>query len=500
MLGGISVVGFPLVIPAISETPLFEGTPRELAAFLSSGGLYYIATSNRSTAEKFRFGWMAGMTFFVGLLYWLTIAMGEFGGMPWWQIIPVFTLLTGYCALYWGAAAAFPTPLKMREELCALSFALGWVLLEYARGHLLTGFPWGELGYSQARALPLAQWASIGGVHLVTFIVALGGALFVNYIRLRRTPKMLSSAIYFALYFATTWGGGHLLLRHIPPAQGKLEVGVIQGNIAQSVKNKSSEHRDAIISTYLDGSIEALGKGAERLVWPEAAWPNYLPTKLQQFPLGTLGAPLYAGAPAFERKPSLKHYNSVFWVDASGSVGGRQDKNHLVPFGEYVPMRWLLPVERFVPGLLDFSRGEQISLLGSPPAGVLICFDGVFPKLAAQATKSGAGWLINATNDGWYGISSAPYQHHDFYIFRAIENRRWVVRAANTGLSSMVDARGILQKTTALNQQTTLVGPIEIRQDLTLYSRYQDRWIGLAAMLLAFLFGLGRFRRRRSSS
>ena len=261
-------------------------------------------------------------------------------------------------------------------------------------------------------------------------------------------------------------------------------VGIVQGNIEQRIKNKSPEFRKEIITRYYDGSLRVLKAGAEILVWPEAAWPGYLNTQLKRFPMPDLGVPLLVGAPAFDAGAERRHFNSAFWVDNQGLILGRHDKNHLVPFGEYVPMRWLLPVNRFVPGLMDFSAGESMAPLGVPPAGILICFDGVFPELAREATLQGASWLVNMTNDGWYGVSSAPYQHRDFYVFRAVENRRWVVRAANTGVSAIIDHFGRIRHETDLNQETVLAASIQLRSERSPYTYGGDWWLFGAGLVV----------------
>ena len=487
LLGVVGALSFPLVVPPLGTTPLFETLPRELGAFICIAGLFCYARSSKTLKEKFWFGTTSGFSFFAVLLYWLTIAMSDFGEMPWWQVIFVFTLLVSYCACYWGLGVILIHKIGPNSPLAALAFASSWVLVEYCRGFLLTGFPWGELGYSQARVLPLAQWASIGGVHAVTFLVALGGSLIGNIAASIKTKQAFFGVAHLALFAFISWGGGVLLLNAAPKAQSKQRIGIVQGNIKQSLKNKSNQHRQAIIRRYRNGSLRALEKRAEVLIWPEAAWPAYINTQSQYFSLLELDSPVYIGAPSFALGPQRRHFNSVFWVEPDGTIGGRQDKNHLVPFGEYVPLRWLLPVNRFVPGLVDFSAGSGISPLGEPPAGVLICFDGVFPEFAREAVQNGATWLINSTNDAWYGVSSAPYQHLDFYIFRAIENRRWIARAANTGISAVIDAKGQIRAKTELNSEDTIVSELIVRSDLSIYGRFGDRWLIFAGLLFALL-------------
>jgi apolipoprotein N-acyltransferase len=274
-------------------------------------------------------------------------------------------------------------------------------------------------------------------------------------------------------------------------------VGSVQGNIEQSRKNRSHAHQRSIKERYLQQSERARKAGADLLVWPEAAWPGYLSTALERLPLSPLGVPLILGSPAYTPGDQRQHLNSAFHIDADGNIKGRYDKVHLVPFGEYVPLRALLPVEKFVPGLIDFSAGASFAPIGSPPAGALICFDGVFPRIARQEVLAGAEWLVNLTNDGWYGISSAPYQHLDFYVFRAIENARFVVRAANTGISAAIGPRGDIIARTRLGEQTYLLPTVAPLKGTTLYTRFGD-WV--VALSLGGLVAGAVFRKRGRSA
>jgi apolipoprotein N-acyltransferase len=200
-----------------------------------------------------------------------------------------------------------------------------------------------------------------------------------------------------------------------------------------------------------------------------------------KLPSEPLGAPLLTGVGLYEAGEAPRLFNSAIFVDGGRWITGRYDKRHRVPFGEFVPFRALLPVGKVVPGSLDFTPGESAAPIGEPPLGVLICYDGVFPELARASAREGAGLLVNLTNDGWYGVSSAPWQHRDFYVLRAIETGKPVLRAANNGLSALIDARGRIVVQTALDASVALVVEARPRAGTTVYVLLGD-WL-LAACL-----------------
>ncbi|MBI3178422.1 MAG: apolipoprotein N-acyltransferase, partial [Deltaproteobacteria bacterium] len=343
------------------------------------------------------------------------------------------------------------------------------------RGILLTGFPWGLWGYSQARNLPLAHLASLGGVYAVSLVVALAGA-YVAEALVARSRAALLRVLAFA---AAAHGAGAVLLWSRAHDSGEpLRVAIVQGNIDQDIKNRDLEFRNHILDRYLN--LTAKAGGVDLVVWPEATFPGYLPIEIRRVPVLRFGHPLLFGVSTRERGPPLRLRNSAVWVEADGRVAGTYHKQHLVPFGEYVPLRFMLPVDKFVPGMVDFTPGDGGAPLGDPKTGVLICYDGIFPELARGEVRLGAALLANLTNDGWYGVSSAAYQHRDFYVLRAIETDRWVIRAANTGISAFVSPWGRLSGDTALNETTLTHGQVWPRQGHTPYVLLGD-WLAAAA-------------------
>jgi apolipoprotein N-acyltransferase len=219
------------------------------------------------------------------------------------------------------------------------------------------------------------------------------------------------------------------------------------------------------------------------IVWPESALPFYL----QAEPLyaarvralaAELKSPMVVGSPAFERDgETMRFLNSAFLISSKGEVLGRSDKLHLVPFGEYVPLAKLLPfVNKMVAGIGDFSPGKAAVPLETERGklGVLVCFEGIFPEIARAYVKEGATLLVNITNDAWFGRSSAPYQHLSMVVFRAVENRVPVVRAANTGISSVIDSKGHIQAMSPLFEETSVSAQVRPGEGKTFYNRYGD--------------------------
>lgn len=494
--GLAGALAFPLVLPGLARAPMLDAWPRELGIFLCAGALYALTFSTRSRREVALLGAMAGAVFFAVLIFWLDVAMTEFGRMPRWQSVPVVSLLIVYCAAYWALLPVLArglTSLAWVPPSCA--FALAVVLTEWLRSVMLTGFPWGLLGYSQARNLPLAQAASLAGVFGVSFLVALLAALGVDYLRARHTPQALKRGLGLTAITAVVYAYGLVRLTDDGGAGQAVRVALLQGNIDQHTKNRSQLHRERILGTYTALTQDAARAGAEVAIWPEAAWPGALDVALERLPR-SLPLPVLIGASTYTPGPPRRAHNSAFWIEADGRVAGRYDKLHLVPFGEYVPLRGILPVEKVVPGLLDYSPGTSAAPLAAQRWGVLICYDGIFPEISRAHVRAGAELLANLTNDAWYGVSSAPYQHRDFYTLRAIETDRWVARATNTGVSAFFDPRGRVREPTQLGAQGMSIHEVQRRTSTTLYVLLGD-WLVLVALAVAGAALLERFAARR---
>lgn len=458
--------------------------------------------------RPFRSGFVAGVGFFALVLYWLNIVMVTFGKLHPLLSLVAYVLLVAYLALFFGAAtwAAW----RLEEKLGyprVVTLPVLWVALEFIRSFLFTGFPWATLGYSQHSLLPMIQSADLFGVYGLSFLLVLVNAAFAQaWIGFRKGDvgglAVRSLAVAAALVGLNLAYGYARLDAGLAQRDETVTVGLIQGNIDQSLKWNPA-FQEATVAIYRGLSEEAAAGGnADLLVWPESATPFYfqernpLSLEVGQVPVQT-GAYLLFGSPAYERKNrSFKYLNSAYLLSPEGKVLGRSDKVHLVPFGEYVPLGPFLPfVDKLVEGIGDFSPGTVSPLaMNGHQVGVLVCFEGIFPELARDYVLKGSELLVNITNDAWFGRSSAPWQHLAMTRFRAVENRIWVVRAANTGISALIDPDGRVTGMTPLFETTYLRGEAGLGAEATLYTRVGDLLPALFAALA--VFWLARSRRR----
>jgi apolipoprotein N-acyltransferase len=458
--------------------------------------------------------------------------MTTYGHLPVLLSFLLYLLLAAYLALYWAIASWAACRLReFRSYSFALTLPVFWVALEFLREFLLTGFPWATLGYSQHDWLPMVQSADLFGVYGLSYLIVLCNAALAECFLLKshrpslgrpgkvcnaalaecfllkshrpslgRPGKALAVAIVLLLgnYAYGSW----CLQQDLDTRAETLAVAVVQGNIPQEHKWRP-ENQINTVQTYRDLSLRAEQDGEKDLiVWPEAAMPFYFQ---DGGPLADSVAELAAeakttllfGSPAYRRDSgALRYLNSAFLLSPTAEVQGRSDKIHLVPFGEYVPLGQFLPfVNKLVAGIGDYSPGEINPLpIGAHNLGVLICYEVIFPELAREYVRQGSDLLVNITNDAWFGKSSAPWQHLAMARFRAIENRVWVARAANTGISAFITPSGVVVKQTGLFESAFLSSEVGLGAQPKLYSHMGDLIPG--AFLLICLLWLLQTRRR----
>ncbi len=414
--------------------------------------------------RPFKSGFVAGVVFFAVTLYWLNIVMTTYGHLHAVLSFLLYLLLAAYLALYWGAASWAACRLKeFRGYPFALTLPVFWVALEFLRAFLLTGFPWSTLGYSQHTWLVMVQSADLFGVYGLSYLLVLTNAALAENLLLKgQSPSQGRSIKTLAVTILLLMGNyayGAWCLQQEPDSRTEsLSMAVVQGNIPQSQKWRP-ENQLSTVRSYRELSLRAWQEGSkDLLVWPEAAMPFYfqdggpLADSVAQLAVETNTALLF-GSPAYRRDSgSLYYLNSAFMLSPSAELLGRSDKIHLVPFGEYVPLGKFLPfVNKLVAGIGDYSPGEINPLpIGEHKLGVLICYEVIFPELARESVRQGSDLLVNITNDAWFGQSSAPWQHLAMARFRAIENRVWLARAANTGISAFIAPSGTVVKQTGL--------------------------------------------------
>jgi apolipoprotein N-acyltransferase len=444
----------------------------------------FVASAGASPKLTFKLGFVAGLSAYAGVLYWVNIVMITYGKLPAPVSGLLYLTLVAYLALYPGLVLWLTRQGEGKGISALCSFPVLWVAGELIRSYLLTGFPWADLGYSQYRTLPLIQIADLTGVYGVSFLVAFANVVFYRmwvWFRRKEAPYPVRGFLALLVLLAATLGYGLNDLNR--PESGQLQrVLLVQGNIPQDVKWDPA-FEESTVATYERLSRKGCQTAGTLVVWPESALPFFFQNEPAYAARVTslaaeLKSCLVTGSPAYEKSGELTRYlNSAFLISPTGAVLGRSDKLHLVPFGEYVPLARLFPfVNKLVAGIGDFSPGRSAQPLETTGGkiGVLVCFEGIFPEIARSYVQAGAGILVNITNDAWFGKSSAPYQHLSMTVFRAVENRVPLVRAANTGISAVIDSKGHIRGMTHLFEEATLGAQVRRGEGGTFYSRHGD--------------------------
>jgi apolipoprotein N-acyltransferase len=459
----------------------------------------------RSLRRALLLGLVTGIIYFTGTLYWITRVMAVYGGLQQWVAVLVNAALIAYMALFPAVFAVVMRRLVLAYGERALAAAPAvWAATELGRTHIFTGFPWVLLGYSQTTVLPVAQFASLFGVYGVSMLVAsVSTALAMVMVdggpegppdarihgsavgRSFRAAGVRFAPIVIVLVLVggiAAWGArraaGGALTREGEP----IRVGLLQGNIDQADKQNPT-HANAIFQGYIRMTREALRQGAEFVLWPESSTPflfeedadasAQIRTLAQQARVSIL-----VGSDQIERgSGGFRYYNSAFLVRPDGTSGAAYRKMHLVPFGEYVPLkRILFFAAPLVEAVSDFSAGEDAVLLpvGNHMISTAICYEVVYPDLVRRFVTGGSELLTTITNDAWFGPTSAPYQHFEQAAMRAIEEGRYLVRSANTGVSGIVDPYGRVLERTDIFQAAVLVGEARFLRSSTFYARHGD--------------------------
>jgi apolipoprotein N-acyltransferase len=452
-----------------------------------------------------RLGYLAGAVSALGLLYWTALVVVQYGGIP---LVVGALIMVALCLAFalfpllfgWATGrlvARFGTP-----GLLGAPFL--WVASELLRVHTFFEFPWCLLGYSQQPFVPMIQIASVTAVYGVSFLLVLFNVLVATaLLDPRRRVAWLGAG---AILVAVTWAAGSVTLSRPVAESGRVGVGLVQGGIRQEDK-WVPENAWANVGRHVQLTEQAAARGARLVVWPESAVPFLydsepaLATLLRET-VRRHGIHLYFGNDDREAGPEGERliYVGAKLLDPEGGLTARYRKIQLVPFGEYVPLKAVFTLggrvaAKLVREVADFSPGTEAVTgdVGGHRVGGYICYEAIFPALVRRFTVGGAELLVNITNDAWYGSTSAPYQHMAMAAFRAVENRRYVVRAANTGITAVVDPRGRVLEATHLFDTTVLVREVPFVAETNFYARHGDLFAhgcaAVAAALVAASFG-----------
>jgi apolipoprotein N-acyltransferase len=462
-------------------------------------------------------GFWFGLGYFVPGLYWIGYAfLVDAPTFAW--LMPFAVLgLPAYLALFSAFGFALARLLWTRDASRLLALAISLTLGEWLRGHVLTGFPWNAFGYALSEPLALAQTASLIGLWGMTFLcVAIFASPAVLIDGSSRGRKPWIAPVIALLLLGAMGIFGAVRLTLLPTIMTKVKLRIMQPNLQQDVRFNYSAKAD-VMQKYLTLSDRASGpqstgvRDAQILIWPESAFPFFLTREADAMaqiadllPKGTV---LITGSVRAPDVPPgvriTRAYNSIYIIDHDGSVLSVYDKLHLVPFGEYLPFQDLMEKLGFVQltkvqgGFIPGTRRRALEIPDAPRALPLICYEAIFPGNVA-ARDDRPGWIINLTNDGWFGISTGPYQHLQQARMRAIEEGLPVVRAANTGISAVIDPEGRIVARLGLGIEGVLDASLPTAIPPTVYARFGDvpaATIVFAALLLVIR---RRFSRRTS--
>ena len=439
----------------------------------------YFSLSTLSAKQAAVRGWWFGLGMFASGTSWVYVSIHDYGAAS----VPLALFLTLlfvaglalFLALFGWLWAGF---LRQKNHTLsnAFAFAALWVAIEAFRGWVLTGFPWLYIGYSQLHG-PLAGFAPLGGVWLISFAIALSSILLISL--LKKQPGWQSAIA--ALMLALTWGLGWTLQSYqwTQPASEPLSVIIVQGNIDQNLKWNPAQVESQLL---LYQSLTLNATATDLIIWPETAVPilkdqaqGYL-NSMDRI-ISQQGSALITGLPLRQQdsRGELRYYNAITTL---GDSQGEYLKQKLVPFGEYVPLQDLLRglIDFFDLPMSDFARGpSQQAPLNAKGYKIApyICYEVVYPEFAAKLAAQ-SDILLTISNDTWFGTSIGPKQHLQMAQMRALEAGRWMIRATNNGISALIDPRGQIVVTVPQFEQAVLRGSVMAMQGLTPYLRWQS--------------------------
>lgn len=453
---------------------------------------------NKKPKQSFFLGLIAGVSFYAILVYWIPAVPAHYGNLSVGFSILIYIALILFLALFWAFFCLLFS--KINQSFPKSIFILVpflWISFEYILTYFLTGFPWGLIGYSQYKNIYFIQLTAITGVYGLSFVLLLFQSLFVFCMNQRKkVPFFIGLALVFLIHTV-----GFLSIKRNPQTEDSFTASVIQGNVSSDIywDQISDQEIWNLFERHMDLTHTAHWEGSRLIIWPEFSVPLcfscssdlYTDFKEALFEfVQETGSTLLLGTNETTRTPTdLNYYNTALCLSPNLSIT-QYYKMHLVPFGEYTPYKKIFFfIEKMTHAIGDITPGAEFTLhrfegkkFSSP-----ICYEIIFPNLVRKFVKKGANFLVTITNDGWYGKSAAPYQHFSIAVFRAVENRRYLLRAATTGISGIVDPYGRIHDKSELMTKTHLTGNITPSQALTFYTKYGDV-LPIASLTLSVLF------------
>lgn len=475
--------------------------------------LLYTLHNTKSWFDAFSKGFLSGITANALIFYWIVYVVVNYGYLPYFAGISAMLLLSAYLGMYIATFAAGVFYFQKINIPLIIAAPLLWTSLEYAKSNLLTGFPWANLAYSQYQNIYFIQILDIIGPYGITFLIVMVNVVLFNTLQhiiyKNKAYTFLKEIFVVSILFLIIYAYGFWCVNNIETkmkVSASLEAAIAQGNFEQDIKWNPSYQWDTI-NTYKALSLDKRLEGSKLIVWPETATPFYFQdvNYLHREVINTAKASnswMLIGSPSYLKKSNkISYMNSAFIISPEGNIEGRYDKVHLVPYGEYVPLRKYFPfIDKLVEGVGDFSPGDGFHplLMNNHKVGILICYEGIFPYASRIYKKAGTQLLVNITNDAWFGKTSAPYQHLSMTVFRAVENRLYVVRAANTGISAFIDPLGRIVSSTNLFERTVLRETIKFMDIRTVYEINGDYFVYMCILLLAIM--IVKYEKRRKEN
>lgn len=462
---------------------------------------YYLST--KRSYSSFLPGWAAGSAFFAVLLYWIPAVPSHYGGLSSAFSFIIYLGFSLFLGLFWAFFALVYVRIhRIFPRVSFIMAAFIWVSFEYLITHLLTGFPWGLLGYSQYKNPYFIQLAAVTGVYGLSFILILFQTSFLYSMkRKKRWPFFSVLGLVFLVHI-----GGFLSFKSVTPGDNSFRAAVVQGNVSADTDFGllSDPEIFDLFNHHLELSRQAITEDSRLIIWPELSIPFCFSCDYSYFPFlrrnlidfaQTNNVTLLLGTNEIKAElGQYLYYNTASCLSADGSLNF-YFKRHLVPFGEYTPYKFLFSfISNFTHAIGELTPGKELVLHehNGIPFGSPICYEIIFPDLVRRFVKGGAEFLVTITNDGWYGKSSAPYQHFAMAVLRAVENRRFILRSATTGISGIIDPYGRIQSRSQLNTDASLSGLITPSRALTLYSRWGDilPFCSLTLTIIFFILAL----------
>jgi apolipoprotein N-acyltransferase len=478
LLGALTVLGFPPYKWAFG-------------ALLTIPAFFLILDNAPNKKQAFWRAFAFGYGYFVFGLYWIyNVFLDPSINLPW--MIPLYFLfLPSFLALFFGCMGMVMPLIRGKIWIKYLWFSCLWVTFEWLRGHIFTGFPWNLIGYIWADHLPMLQLVSLGGIYslsLLTMLISVIPLSVYLLIKKQQNSYVLTSIIL--ILFASSYLWGQQRLHHETTYVSDIKLRLVQANISQGEKWQQ-DRIQANFEEHIRLSRSAGFDSITHVIWPETAIQYYLDCDTNcrlhiQSAIPQQGI-LLVGGPRVMRSDN-KFMNSLYAINSKGQILATYDKFHLVPVGEYIPLKKYLPFQENLAGFADWTAGDglhTIDIENTPPFSPLICYEAIFPSAVYDKVKR-PQWLLNITNDAWYNLSNGPYQHFEITRVRAIEEGLPLVRAANTGISAVIDPYGRVLEKIDLGARGILDHSLPQSIQPTLYSQYGDDWLFIL-LVVSFL-------------